>query len=155
MFMRYEYLSEHPRVFRSMTGLAVSEFDELAIDVKPFYETTEQERLARPDRVRAPGGGHPFELDYRDSLLLATIWLRQYPVGEVLGYFFGVSEPTARRTVKRMLPALEAAGRVGQSPLSAQHFEQVALVPTSFQTFVFDATLGRFLLLEQIQSDVS
>ena len=29
----------------------------------------------------------------------------------MLGYFFGVSEPTARRTVKRMLPALEAAGR--------------------------------------------
>ena len=94
-----------------MTGLAVSEFDELVIDVEPFYETTEQERLTRPDRIRASGGGHPFELDYRDSLLLTTIWLRQYLVGEVLGYFFGVSEPTAQRTLKRMLPALEAAGR--------------------------------------------
>jgi hypothetical protein len=39
MFMRYEYLSEHPRVFRSMTGLAVSEFDRLAVDVVPYYET--------------------------------------------------------------------------------------------------------------------
>ena len=111
MFMRHDYLSEHPRVFRSMTGLAVSEFDQLAVGVVPYYETTEQERLARPDRIRAPGAGHPFELDYRDSLLLAVIWLRQYPTNEVLGYFFGVSEPTARRTVKRMLPALEAAGR--------------------------------------------
>ena len=62
MFMRYEYLSEYPRVFRSMTGLAVSEFDELVIDVEPCYETTEQERLTRPDRIRAPGGGHPFEV---------------------------------------------------------------------------------------------
>ena len=67
MFMRHDYLSEHPRVFRSMTGLAVSEFDQLAVGVVPYYETTEQERLARPDRIRAPGAGHPFELDYRDS----------------------------------------------------------------------------------------
>jgi hypothetical protein len=74
-------------------------------------ETTERDRLSRPDRIREPGAGHPFELDYRDSLLLTVIWLRQYPTNEVLGYFFGVSEPTARRTVKRMLPALEAAGR--------------------------------------------
>jgi hypothetical protein len=111
MLMRYEYLSDHPRVFRSMTGLTVSEFDQTVVEVEPLYEATEWERLARPDRLRAPGAGHPFELDYRDSLLLTLIWLRQYPTGEVLGYFFGVSEPTARRTVKRMLLALEAAGR--------------------------------------------
>jgi hypothetical protein len=111
MLMRYEYLSEHATVFRSMTGLSVSEFDQMVIEVAPNYETTERERLARPDRLRAPGAGHPFELDYRDRLLLTMIWLRQYPTGEVLGYFFGVSEPTARRTVKRVLPALEAAGR--------------------------------------------
>ena len=111
MLMRYEYLSDHPRVFRSMTGLTVPEFDQTVVEVEPLYEATERERLARPDRIRAPGAGHPFELGYRDSLLLTLIWLRQYPTGEVLGYFFGVSEPTARRTVKRMLPALEAAGR--------------------------------------------
>ena len=111
MLMRYEYLSEHPTVFRSMTGLSVSEFDRTVIEVASSYEVTERERLARADRLRAPGAGHPFELDYRDQLLLTMIWLRQYPTGEVLGYFFGVSEPTARRTVKRVLPALEAAGR--------------------------------------------
>ena len=111
MFMRYEHLSQHPRVLKSMTGLTVPEFNHLMIEVAPFYAATERERLARPDRVRAPGAGHPFSLDYPDSLLMTMIRLRQYPVGEVLGYFFGVSEATARRTVKRMLPALEAAGR--------------------------------------------
>jgi tyrosinase len=35
---------------------------------------------------------------------------------------------------------------LGQSLLSAQYFEQVALIPSSLQAFVFDATLGRFLL---------
>jgi hypothetical protein len=102
MFMRYQYLSEHLRVFRSMTGLSISEFDRMVVEVEPHYETTERECLARPDRTRASGAGHPFELDYRDSLLSTMVWLRQYPVGEVLGYFFGVSEPTARRAVKRV-----------------------------------------------------
>ena len=101
MLMRYEYLSDHPRVFRSMTGLTVSEFDQTAVEVESLYEATEWERLARPGRIRAPGAGHPFKLGYRDSVLLTLIWLRQYPTGEVLGYFFGVSEPTARRTAGR------------------------------------------------------
>jgi hypothetical protein len=94
-----------------MTGLSICEFDRLVVEVEPGYEATERERLARPDRVRALGAGHPFELDYQDALLLTMIWLRQYPTGEVLGYFFGVSEPTARRTVKRVMPGLEATGR--------------------------------------------
>jgi len=111
MLMRYRYLSRYPRVFRSMTGLTVAEFNRLQSEISPFYTLTERQRLARSDRVRAPGAGHPFSLSFGDSLLLTLVWLRQYPVGEVLGYFFGVSEPTARRTIKRMLPALEAAGR--------------------------------------------
>jgi hypothetical protein len=94
-----------------MTGLPVSEFDQTVVEVEPHHEAKERERLARRDRLRAPGAGHPFEMDFRNALLLTVIWLRQYPTGAVLGYFFGVSEPTARRTVKRVLPALEAAGR--------------------------------------------
>jgi hypothetical protein len=143
MLMRYEYLSEHPTVFRSMTGLSVSEFDRMVVEVAPRYEATERERLARPDRLRAPGAGHPFELDYQDALLLTMIWLRQYPTGEVLGYFFGVSEPTARRTVKRVLPGLEAAGRAtfrwpgrkqGRSlPEILEDCPEVAVVIDSFE----------------------
>jgi hypothetical protein len=143
MLMRYEYLSEHPTVFRSMTGLSVTEFDRLVVEVEPCYEATERERLDRPDRLRAPGAGHPFELDYQDSLLLTMIWLRQYPTGEVLGYFFGVSEPTARRTVKRVMPGLEATGRAtfrwpdrkkGRSlPEILEDCPEVAVVIDSFE----------------------
>ena len=143
MLMRYKYLSKHSTVFRSMTGLSISEFDQMVVEVEPHHEATERERLARPDRIRALGAGHPFELDYRDSLLLTMIWLRQYPTGAVLGYFFGVSEPTARRTVKRVLPALEAAGRAtfrwpdrkrGRSlPEILEDCPEVAVVIDSFE----------------------
>jgi hypothetical protein len=111
MFMRHTYLSQHPRVFRSMTGLAMEEFNDLLDESSPFFEASEAERLARPDRRRAPGAGHPWGLDYGNGMLLTLIWLRQYPTGVVLSYFFGISESSVRRTVARFLPALEAAGQ--------------------------------------------
>lgn len=94
-----------------MTGLRVAEFDDLVEEVLPLYQASEIQRLSRPDRQRAIGGGHPFELDDRDHLLLTVVWLRVYPTHEVLGYLFGVSAITAGRTIKRVLPVLEQAGR--------------------------------------------
>lgn len=111
MFMRYEYLSRYPRVFRSVTGLAIAEFNGLLNELRSFFEDSEARRLMRRDRVRAPGAGHPWALDYRDGVLLTLVWLRLYPTGVVLGYFFGIGETSVRRTLRRFRPVLEAAGR--------------------------------------------
>ena len=110
MILRHAYLSTHPTVFRSMTGLRVAEFDALVRDLWPRYRAAEQARLSRPARRRAIGAGHPFELTLRDQLLLTVVWLRLYPTHEVLGYLFAVSDTTAGRTITRLLPLLEAAG---------------------------------------------
>jgi hypothetical protein len=110
MMMRYGRLTRHPAVFRAMTGFDVGEFDALYADFAPRFAAAERRRLSRPDRRRAIGAGHPFELDARDQLLLAAVWLRRYPINAVLGYLFGVEETTALRTVRRALPLLEAAG---------------------------------------------
>jgi hypothetical protein len=109
--MRYSYLSQHPNVFYSVTGLRVAEFDELLADVLPQYAAQEQQRLQRPDRQRAIGAGHPFELNERDHILLTIVWLRLYPTHEVLGYLFGISDTRVSRLIRRVLPILEAAGR--------------------------------------------
>ena len=110
MILRYAHLSTHPTVFKSMTGLRVSEFDALVHDLLPRYQAAEQVRLSRPTRRRAIGAGHPFDLAARDQILLTVVWLRVYPTHEVLGYLFGVSDTTAGRTIARLLPLLEAAG---------------------------------------------
>jgi len=110
MLMRSGRLSRYPAVFRAMTGLEVGEFDALYADVVPRFLEAERRRLSRPDRRRAIGAGHPFELAARDQLLLTVVWLRRYPINAVLGYLFGVEEATALRTVRRVLPVLEAAG---------------------------------------------
>jgi len=111
MILRYAYLSRHPRVFVSMTGLRPAEFAELVRAVLPAYAAAAQARLSRPGRQRAIGAGHPFALSPRDQLLLTVVWLRQYPTQEALGYFFGVSDTAARSAIGRMLPLLEASGR--------------------------------------------
>lgn len=104
-------LRKFPAVFRAMTGLTPAAFDALATDLCPAYADAEFDRLDHPDRERAAGAGHPFGLDIPDRFLLTVVWLRVYPTYAVLGYFFGLSETTARRLVEQILPVLERAGR--------------------------------------------
>ena len=111
MIARLDHLRTHPSVFRHLTGLTVAAFDQLAAELVPVLEQAHRATLDRPDRQRAVGGGDTFDLTTADHLLLAVIWLRQYPTNEVLGFLFGVSDSTASRTRSRVLPHLEQAGR--------------------------------------------
>lgn len=111
--MRYEYLSQHPNVFQKCTGLTVSLFDQVVEEVLPMYLEAEVQRLNHRQRQRALGAGHPFELALEDHLLLTVIWLRLYPIHEVLAYLFGVSDSTVSRLIERGLPILEQSGRDG------------------------------------------
>ena len=111
MIARLDNLRKHPVVFRHLTGLTVPAFDELAAAVVPAAEAAHRRTLDRPDRRRAIGGGDHFDLATVDQVLLAVVWLRQYPTNEVLGFLFGVSDSTASRVRARCLPVLERAGR--------------------------------------------
>ena len=94
-----------------MTGLHLSEFDELVQAVLPAYAEAERARLSRPGRKRDIGAGHPFGLSEPDQILLTVVWWRVYPTQAVLGYLFGVSDTAARSALERVLPILEKAGR--------------------------------------------
>jgi hypothetical protein len=56
-----------------VTGLTIPEFKEMLVELRPFFEAHEAKRLASPDRVGAPGVGHPWGLDYQDSVLLTLV----------------------------------------------------------------------------------
>jgi hypothetical protein len=111
MIARLDNLRRHPAVFRHLTGLTVPAFDVLAAGVVPAVEAAHRKALDRPGRQRAIGAGGEFGLGTADQVLLAVVWLRQYPTQEVLGFLFGVSDSTALRAVRRCLPVLEQAGR--------------------------------------------
>ena len=111
MILQYQHLHPHQRVFKSLTGETVEEFDQLYADMEGYYVQAETERLSRAGRKRAIGGGRHHKLSVRDQLLVTVVWLRVYPTQAVLGYLFGVSETNVLRTVERWLPMLERAGR--------------------------------------------
>jgi len=111
MIGRSAWLTQHPAVFRAMTGISVGEYREIVHELATPYAVAEQQRLARPARRRAIGGGRRFTLSLADQVLLTIIWLRQYPTFAVLGYLFGLDDRPASRTVARLLPLLEAVGR--------------------------------------------
>ncbi len=111
MIGRSAWLTQYPTVFRALTGIGVAEYRQIVQELTGPYAAAEQQRLARPGRCRAIGGGRRFTLSLADQLLLTIIWLRQYPTFPVLGYLFGLDDRPASRIVARLLPLLEAAGR--------------------------------------------
>jgi len=111
MIICLEDLQQRVGVFKSFTGLEVKEFEELCLDLLPRYVQAQRQRLERPDRQRAVGGGRGLEMAPAEQFLLSVIWLRLYPSQEVLGYLFGISDTSVGRTVARILPLLEASGR--------------------------------------------
>lgn len=111
MIARLGNLRKHPAVFRHLTGITVAVFDASAAEAVPAAEAAHRKALDRPGRDRAGGGGGTFDLPTADQVLLAVVWLRQYPANEALGFLFGVSDPTASRTRARCLPVPEEAGR--------------------------------------------
>lgn len=106
----YNKLKKKPRAFRSITGMSIAEFDELYRKFVPVWTGAERERLSRPDRKRAIGGGHPYALKLRERLLMTVVWLRLYLSTEALGFFFEVDNSTTSRNTRRVLPCLRQLG---------------------------------------------
>jgi len=106
----YDKLNRKPRAFRSITGMSITEFDELYQRLIPAWARSERERLSRPDRQRAVGGGHPYSLGLKERLLMTAVWLRLYLSTEALGFFFDVDKSTASRNARRLLPCLRLLG---------------------------------------------
>jgi len=110
MLITYTKLARKDRVFKSLTGLSVTEFDELLTALLPRWEAAERQRLKRPQRQRALGGGRKYALGVAEQLLMVLCWLRLYLNTEALGFFFGVDKATVSRNTRRILKVLRAMG---------------------------------------------
>ena len=69
--MSYARLSRRPLLFKSFTGLAVSEFDVIAKEIESKYNEQERKRLSnRKRRERDVGAGRPFKLKVKERKIL-------------------------------------------------------------------------------------
>jgi DDE superfamily endonuclease/Helix-turn-helix of DDE superfamily endonuclease len=95
--LSYGRLSKKPAIFRSFTGLDVTEFDSVYGEVESRYSDFERERLSGRERKNEVGGGRPFKLELRDRLLLLLVYYRLYVTSTLVGFLFDVDHSTVLR----------------------------------------------------------
>jgi hypothetical protein len=62
VLMSYARLSKRPLLFKSFTGLEITEFDTISREIESKYDEHEGVRLSRRKRKRGIGAGRPFKL---------------------------------------------------------------------------------------------
>ena len=102
----YAKLCRHPSIFRSFTGLDLSEFDSVYAEVEKAYSSIEERRLSRSDRQREIGAGHPFKLDLRDRLLVLLVYYRLYVTSTLLGFLFDLGQTNVLKDIRMIEPAV-------------------------------------------------
>lgn len=113
--IRYATLRKKPKDLLALTGLARREFDEL---LPVFEQALPQPRKHRRRRQRAPGGGRkPALPTAADKLLFILVYTKTYPLQAVQAQLFDMSQPSANRYLRQLLPVLaEALDRLGVMP---------------------------------------
>lgn len=73
--LNYDRLSRKPLLFRSFTGLELSEFDSICKQVESKYPDYETKRLSkRKDRTRSIGAGRHFKHSIKDRFLTCFLY---------------------------------------------------------------------------------
>lgn len=99
-------LHQRPKLFFRLSGIRVSDFDDLVKQTQPLWQAREIKRLSRSNRQRAIGAGRDYKLEFAEQLLLCLIYYRTYTTHVFMGLVFNVSGPTACRAINAMTPLL-------------------------------------------------
>ena len=129
-------LRGNPDTFRRLTGISPEDFDQVLADLRPLYEEAERERLGRPDRERAIGGGRNFKLALEDRLLMLLMYYlmyyRLYVTHEFLGFLFDLDDSNVGRNINPLEPLLAQIFRVERRRIQVEEKE--------IEKLFFDAT---------------
>jgi hypothetical protein len=110
--LKYEEVKKTKRRFLALTGLTVTEFEGILPAFERAYERSypKDKTTEGKDRKRKAGGGVESELkSIEDKLLLALVYQKSYPLQELLGVVFGLSQPRVNYWLHRLLPVLRDA----------------------------------------------
>src|SRR5439155_19566080 len=116
----YDSLKRDERKFVGLTGLTPSEFQRLLPAFARAYARAfppTKTQVGNP-RQRRPGAGRKAALSRpEDKLLFVLVYQKAYPLQELLGSLFDLSQSRANRWVHRLLPILvRALGGLGVLP---------------------------------------
>src|SRR5437764_692385 len=116
----YQSLKQNERKFVALTGLAPAEFRRLLPAFTRAYARafpSDRTHAGKPRQRRLGAGRKAVLLRPEDKLLFILVYQKAYPLQELLGSLFGLSQSQANRWVHRLLPILVGAlDRLGFLP---------------------------------------
>ncbi len=109
--LSYERLSKKPLLFKSFTGLAIKEFDDIYDEeIIKRYERHEINRLSckrKEDREREIGAiGRRFKLDIKDRFLMILVYYRLYITYTLAGFLFDLDQSNICRDIQKIEPLI-------------------------------------------------
>jgi hypothetical protein len=141
--LNYGVLSKKPLIFKSFSGLKVSEFDALNSKVKEKYDAFEQKRLSRGNRKRNVGAGHPFKLPLTDRLLMLLMYYRLYVSSNLLAFLFELGQTNVLKDIRMLEPlvseVLPLPKKQQEKARRLQTLEEIEALFPGFKAFL-DAT---------------
>ena len=105
--LNYKLLSKKLSIFRSLTGLEVSEFDSFYAKVDAKYDEHETKRLSRENRKRKVGAGHPFKLQLQERLLMFLFYYRLYITSTLTGVLFELDQSNVLKDIRKLEPLIK------------------------------------------------
>jgi len=139
----YEKLAGKPLIFRSFSGLKVSEFNELYAKIEEAYLAFMQKRLYREDRKRKVGAGHPFKLQLNNRMLMLLMYYRLYITSTLLSFLFNLGQTNVLKDIRMLEPlvskVLPLPKKIHQKARRLRTIDEVEELFPGFKAFL-DAT---------------
>ncbi len=142
--LSYEQIKNKPRIMQSLTGLTPTAFNHLTTSFGTAYQQSlvQQDGQRKTPRQRQHGGGRKATLDrIEDKMVFILFYFKLYPIQELLGFFFGLSQAQANYWIHSLTPVLnQALGYEQQLPArKTRDIEQVLAACPELE-FILDGT---------------
>lgn len=141
----YSEAKDKPDAFRALTGLDHPEFEQLLKFFEVAWQSHREEHLNKKERTRKPGGGRkPALSTLEDQLFFILFYFKNYPLQEVIGFLFGMSQSQANEWIHRLTAVLKTTlGEGGYLPERCPEHLQEVLSQSPEQEFAIDGTERR------------
>ena len=110
--LNYDKLSRKPLLFRSFTGLELSEFDSICQEVESKYPEYEIKRLSKrkekKERTRSIGAGRHFKHSVKDRFLMLLVYYKLYITNSLSGFLFDLDQSNVHRDIRYMEPVVKS-----------------------------------------------
>ena len=142
MGMTYARIKDRPKKLLALTGLTRTEFDALLEAFNRASKSKTKFTQQGKPRKRKPGGGRKATLRLNeDRLLFILVYLKTYPLQEIMGELFDMEVSKVNEWIHRLLPQVrDALDELGVMPeRDAQAFAKAQ----AGRTVILDGTERR------------